>query len=233
VATFLELYQSLDDDPLKRGKQFERFAKWFLKNDPQWSTQVDQVWLWDEYPERWGPDCGVDLIFKHKNGETWAVQAKCYSPNHHITRLDVNSFLTESSRTCIDKRLLIATTDRIGKNAIRACEAQEKSVFRFLLSDFDRSDIEYPSCYEDLNNVKRKEPPKPRPHQVEAISTVAENFQNADRGQLIMACGTGKTFTTLWIKGKTWLQFDSGAIALTRVAVPNTPRMDTRSEPTL
>lgn len=46
MATFLELYQSLDDDPLKRGKQFERFTKWFLKNDPEWSTQVDQVWLW-------------------------------------------------------------------------------------------------------------------------------------------------------------------------------------------
>ena len=88
MATFLELYQSLDDDPLKRGKQFERFAKWFLKNDPEWSTQVDQVWLWEEYPERWGIDCGVDLVFRHKNGETWAVQAKCYSPDsrHHQAR---------------------------------------------------------------------------------------------------------------------------------------------------
>jgi superfamily II DNA or RNA helicase len=200
VATFLELYQSLDEDPLKRGKQFEKFAKWFLKNDPEWSTQVDQVWLWEEYPNRWGIDCGIDLVFQHKNGETWAVQAKCYSSNHDITKHDVDKFLSESNRKGIDKRLLIATTDRIGKNAIQVCEAQEKTVVRFLLSDFERSEIEYPLCYKDLKHGKRKEAPKPRPHQLEAIATVTENFQNTERGQLIMACGTGKTFTTLWIK---------------------------------
>jgi superfamily II DNA or RNA helicase len=200
VATFLDLYQSLDVDPLKRGKQFERFTKWFLKNDPEWSTQVDQVWLWEEYPKRWGIDCGVDLVFQHKNGETWAVQAKCYSSNHDITKHDVDKFLSESNRTGIDKRLLIATTDRIGKNAIQVCEAQEKTVVRFLLSDFEQSELEYPSRYEDLHSGKRKEPPKPRPHQLEAITTVGANFQNTERGQLIMACGTGKTFTTLWIK---------------------------------
>jgi predicted helicase len=190
----------LDDDPLKRGKQFERFTKWFLKNDPEWSTQVDQIWLWEEYPKRWGIDCGVDLVFQHKNGETWAVQAKCYSHKHDITKHDVDKFLSESNRTGIDKRLLIATTDRIGKNAIQVCEAQEKTVVRFLLSDFENSELEYPARYDDLHSGKRKEPPKPRPHQLEAIATVAENLQNAERGQLIMACGTGKTFTTLWIK---------------------------------
>jgi superfamily II DNA or RNA helicase len=200
VATFLELYQSLDDDPLKRGKQFEHFTKWFLKNDPEWSTQVDQIWLWEEYPKRWGIDCGVDLVFQHKNGETWAVQAKCYSHKHDITKQDVDKFLSESNRTGIDKRLLIATTDRIGKNAIQVCEAQEKTVVRFLLSDFEHSELEYPSRYDDLHSGKRKEAPKPRSHQLEAIATVADNFKNAERGQLIMACGTGKTFTTLWIK---------------------------------
>jgi len=200
VATFLELYQSLDIDPLKRGKQFERFTKWFLKNDPEWSTQVDQVWLWEEYPKRWGIDCGVDLIFQHKNGETWAVQAKCYSSNHDITKHDVDKFLSESNRAGIDKRLLIATTDRLGKNAIQVCEAQEKTVVRFLLSDFERSELEYPAHYNDLHSGKRKESPKPRPHQLEAITSVADNLQHAERGQLIMACGTGKTFTTLWIK---------------------------------
>jgi len=58
VATFPELYSSFDTDPQKRGKQFERFVAWFLENEPEWATQVDQVWLWDEWPERWGMDCG-------------------------------------------------------------------------------------------------------------------------------------------------------------------------------
>lgn len=51
---FSDFYTSLDPDPLKRGKQFEHFVKWFLKADPEWATQVDQVWLWEEWPQRWG-----------------------------------------------------------------------------------------------------------------------------------------------------------------------------------
>ena len=129
MATFLEFYQSLDADPQKRGKQFEHFVKWFLKNDPEWSTQVVQVWLWEEYPERWGVDCGIDLVFRHKNGENWAVQAKCYSPIYDITKHDVDKFLSESNRMGIDKRLLIASTDRIGKNAIQVCEFLSYSTF--------------------------------------------------------------------------------------------------------
>ena len=125
MANFSDFYQSLHVDPAKRGRQFEQFVKWFLKNEPEWSTQVDEVWLWDEYPGRWGADCGIDLVFTHRNGETWAVQAKCYSPEHHITKHDVDTFLSESSRQGIDKRLLIATTDHLGANAKQVCDAQE------------------------------------------------------------------------------------------------------------
>ena len=62
MANFNKLLQSiisLGND----GKAFEVFCKWFLENDPFWKTQVEQVWLWDDWPERWGPDCGIDLIF--------------------------------------------------------------------------------------------------------------------------------------------------------------------------
>ncbi|WP_375635098.1 MULTISPECIES: type ISP restriction/modification enzyme, partial [unclassified Bartonella] len=40
---------------------------------------------------------------------------------------------------------------------------------------------------------------EPRPHQEEAIKKVCEGLKEADRGKLIMACGTGKTFTSLKI----------------------------------
>jgi len=200
MATFSNFYQSFDSDSGKRGKQFEGFVRWFLKNDPYWSTQVDQVWLWDEYPDRWGIDCGVDLVFRHKNGEIWAAQAKCYSPGYDITKSDVDKFLSESNRKGIDKRLLIATTDKIGSNARRVCEDQEKTVVRFLLSNFECADIEYPQSITELHKAKRKDKQKPREHQLEAIAAVTTNFQDTDRGKLIMACGTGKTLTTLWIK---------------------------------
>ena len=80
------------------GKNFEKFCVWFLTNDDYWKTQVEKVWLWNEWPDRWGPDCGIDLIFKHKNGGIWAVQAKCYDESTTITKADMDSFLSVSNR---------------------------------------------------------------------------------------------------------------------------------------
>lgn len=200
LGQFSDFYDSLDADPARRGKQFEHFIKWFLKVDPEWATQVDQVWLWDEWPERWGADCGIDLVFRHKNGENWAVQAKCYSPSYDIAKHDIDKFLSESNRPSIQHRLLIATTDRIGGNAKQVCDAQEKPVIRFLLSDFERSALDYPANISALAQGKRKIRPTPRDHQNEARTAVVQGLQTADRGQLIMACGTGKTYVTLWIK---------------------------------
>ena len=200
MPSFANLYSSFDVDSGKRGRQFERFVKWFLTVDPEWSTQVSEVWLWDEYPDRWGPDCGIDLVFKHRNGQIWAVQAKCYSPDYEITKSDVDKFLSESNRRQIDHRLLIATTDRIGANAKQVCDAQEKPVVRYLRNQFDNAAVEYPDAISKLTHGKRKPQPEPYQHQREAIENVVAGFKNAERGQLIMACGTGKTFVSLWVK---------------------------------
>jgi superfamily II DNA or RNA helicase len=198
--SFAALYASLDPRPDERGKQFERVVKWFLTHDPAWATQVEKVWLWTEWPERWGADCGIDLIFRHKNGEVWAVQAKCYSPDYTVTKHDVDRFLSESNRSMIHRRLLVATTDRIGANAMRVCEAQEKPVVIFRLADFNNSLLDYAADYAHLHQSHRRPRPVPRDHQTEAIAAVASGLETADRGQLIMACGTGKTYVTLWVK---------------------------------
>ena len=146
MATFTKFLKSFDQDSNTKGKQFEHFVKWFLKNDPEWSTQVDKIWLWNNYPKRWGRDCGIDLVFTHRNGDVWAVQAKCYSPDNKISKPDIDKFLNESDRRGINKRLLIATTDKINSNAKQVCDAKvERPVTRFLFSDFDKSVIEYPS----------------------------------------------------------------------------------------
>lgn len=200
MPSFTQFLKSLDADAGKRGKQFEYFVKWFLKNDPQWSTQVDEIWLWEEWPHRWGPDCGIDLVFRHKDGQIWAVQSKCYDPKYNITKHDVDKFLSESNRAGIDKRLLIATTDGLGANAKQVCDAQDKKVVRYLLSHFEDADIEYPNSLAELNKAKPKTKHPRRPYQIQAIEAIKSGFADADRGQLIMACGTGKTYTTLWIK---------------------------------
>ena len=201
MASFPEFLSTFDGDINRRGKQFEQFIKWFLKNDPEWATQVEDVWLWDEYPGRWGPDCGIDLVFKSKTGKTWAVQAKCYSAGYDISKNDVDTFLSESNRKQIDHRLLIATTDRIGANAKQVLDAQEKPVVRYLFSHFESAAVEFPDSIQSLSSGKRKPPPElDRPHQIEAVDAVVRGFQTESRGQLIMACGTGKTFVCLWVK---------------------------------
>jgi superfamily II DNA or RNA helicase len=198
VSNFATFYESLSSDGYLRGKQFEHFVKWFLVNDPIWKTQVEQVWHWDEYPKRWGKDLGIDLVFQNKNGELWAVQAKCYAETTSITKAHVDSFISESDSKTFSGRLLIGTTDRLADNAKKVCDRQ--NVTRFLLSDFELSGVEFPDHYDDLLKAEPSKPPEPREHQLEAISAVNQGFKDTDRGQLIMACGTGKTFTTLWIK---------------------------------
>ena len=200
MASFSDFLATFAPNTGKRGRQFEHFVKWFLKNDPEWATQVDEVWLWNDYPRQWGRDCGIDLVFKDKIGGTWAVQAKCYSPNYEITKSDVDKFLSESNRKEINHRLLIATTDRIGANARQVLDGQEKSVVRYHLTHFENAAVDYPDSIERLTVAKRKPPPEPRPHQIEAVGNVVSCFQTADRGQLVMACGTGKTFVYLWVK---------------------------------
>ena len=118
MATFEEFYNSLPEDSNKRGELFEKvFIPWFLKTAPEWSSKINKIWLWDEYPQRWGQDCGIDLVFEDKEKRHWAVQSKCLSPDHTISKAEIDSFLSESNDSRIYKRLLIASTNRIGKNA--------------------------------------------------------------------------------------------------------------------
>jgi superfamily II DNA or RNA helicase len=200
MSTFSKFIDSIVRDG-NDGKQFERFVKWFLKRDPYWATQVEKVWLWREYPDRWrNDDQGIDLIIKYKNKEIWAVQAKCFNSENWISRHDIDSFLAESSRTQIKGRLLIASTDRLGKNTLRVIRGQEKPFVTFLRSDFECSSISYPSTYKLLSSVKKRDKLIPYPYQKDAIKAVTNGFKNVDRGQLIMACGTGKTLVSFWIK---------------------------------
>ena len=96
------------------GKKFEVFCKWFLENDPEWSKTVDKVWLWDDYPNKWQrQDLGTDLVFKDKEGLIWAVQAKCYGEHRTTTKGDMNSFLADTGRKEVDRRLWLQTTNKI------------------------------------------------------------------------------------------------------------------------
>ena len=180
-----------------RARDFERLAKWMLENYPVYATQLRKVWLWDEWPSRWGQDCGIDLVAETKTGTLWAIQAKAYSPATAIRKVDIDSFLSESSRDGFSYRLLIATNDRLGANARRTILDQTIPVGLVLGSQLRRLELDWPSSIGDLR-PRRPLPKRPLPHSEEAISDICKGFQSENRGQLIMACGTGKTLIGLW-----------------------------------
>jgi len=203
MATFDQFVSSLRQEFGEQGagKKFEVFCKWFLENDPEWSKKVDKVWLWDEYPNKWQrQDLGTDLVFKDNDGLIWAVQAKCYGEHRTTTKGDMNSFLADTGRPEVDRRLWLQTTNKIETKAEKTYKGQEKHVTIINLNNFRDAQIDYPSSFADLYQAKVKDKPEPDPHQVKAIEDVTAGLQKSDRGQMIMACGTGKTFTTLWIK---------------------------------
>jgi superfamily II DNA or RNA helicase len=204
TGTLTNLLAQLDPESKKRkGDQFEAICVWFLENDPRF-RHLAQVWLWDDWPGNWGPDNGIDLIAEDNEGRIWAIQTKAYQANYWIKKADVDTFLTESGRKVIDYRLLIATTDHLGENAERVIDSQEKPVSFLGLSKMVAAQVNWPALLSDL--VAAPLPPK-RPegkwaYQDEAMNAVVDGFNQSDRGQLIMACGTGKTLTALFVKEK-------------------------------
>ncbi|MEH6796165.1 MAG: Helicase associated domain protein [Rhodococcus sp. (in: high G+C Gram-positive bacteria)] len=200
MGTFATLYGNLSKDNHIRGRQFERICKWYLENDAYYRQTVRNVWLWDHWEHRWGSDSGIDLVVEDNEGKLWAVQAKAYASDRAVTKNDVDKFLSESSRKRFHYRLLIATTDRIHHVARRTIDAQEKPVGLIGLADLQTADIDWAESPDLLHPIPPPQPALPRDHQTEAVDNVVDGFQNADRGQLVMACGTGKTLTSLFIK---------------------------------
>lgn len=200
MAGFLELLDRLDLDPRVRGAQFEHISKWFLKNDPTYKATLRRVWLWDEWPGRWGTDAGIDLVAEDHQGRLWAIQSKAYAADRAVTKADVNTFLAESSRSAFSFRLLIATTDKLHRIARRTIDDQEKQVAFIGLADLLTSEVDWPAAPNRLRPSPPPKPATPRPHQRKAIQDVVDGFAAAERGQLVMACGTGKTLTSLFIR---------------------------------
>jgi superfamily II DNA or RNA helicase len=197
-VSFDDLVAHLDPRPDLRGREFERICKWFLGNAPEYRAQLRHVWLWDEWPGRWAADAGIDLVAETVDGELWAIQAKAYDAAYAIKKADVDSFLSESARPEFAYRLLIATTDRIGQTARRTLAGQEKPAGVLLRSQLALAEVRWPASPADL----RPRPPRrkrPRPHQRKAVAAVVRGFDSSDRGQLVMACGTGKTLAACFL----------------------------------
>ena len=181
-----------------KGKSFEQISKWWLTNDEIWSSIVKQVWLWDEWPKRNTRDLGIDLVAEGFDGNLWAIQCKAYDPESNLKKSDIDSFLSASSQKQFSSRLLITTTKSIGENARNTISDQEKPVQVVDWIRLNDSSVDWSLAQKGLKS-KQQTPRNLRPHQENALSSVIDGFSKSSRGQLIMACGTGKTLTGLRI----------------------------------
>ncbi len=189
------------------GDKFERLIAHYLLTDPQYADLFGDVWLWPEWPDRWSADVGIDLVARERaSGDYWAIQCKFFLDTHYLQKADIDSFFTASGKQFATtdgsgrfaRRLLVSTTDKWSKHAEEALAHQVIPTMRLWFKDLAGSPIDWSRF--DLDHIKdlRLKPKKTvRPHQVEAIASAIEGFKTSDRGKLIKACGTGKTFTSL------------------------------------
>ena len=199
------------DSTREKGNQFEKLMKnWFLTTK-LYADNIKNIWLWDEFPYRnqfGGSDSGIDLVIYNEEDEFVAIQCKFYSPNAEISKSDVDTFISTSAKLFEVNgkkkkflgRVFVSTTNKWSKKANDLIQNQEIPLIRLSLNELENSDVDWSKIYlGKLGNEAKKESKTIRKHQKEARDSVHEYFKENNRGKLIMACGTGKTFTSLKI----------------------------------
>ena len=191
----------------------------YLKTTALYANLFEEVWLWTEFPfhdQFGGKDTGIDLVARTVDGAYWAIQCKCYAADTSIDKPDVDTFLstsgklfeTESGTTGFVQRLWISTTNKWSSTADQTIRNQNPPVTRLNLIDLENDDVDWSSLEQGIFGVaSRSKPFTIREHQQQAIDQTHAYFKIDEatgqpahtRGKLIMACGTGKTFTSLRI----------------------------------
>lgn len=210
--TILNKHRKISFSERDKGDRFERLMQSYLYTDPKYA-HLKKVWLWSEFPFRsdfGSHDIGIDLVAQTSEGEYWAVQCKAYREDARITKQEVDTFLSTSGRSFKDEegqqihfaqRLWISTTNNWSSKANETLQNQHPAVTRINLVDLEEAPVEWEKIDEGIfGEPARKAKKNPRHHQKVAIERTIDYFAGgSDRGKLIMACGTGKTFTSLRI----------------------------------
>lgn len=195
-----------------KGAKFEKLIKrWFL-TEPEYANVLDKVWLWEEFPGKesmGGVDLGIDLVAKTDEGKFWAIQCKCYKDDAVISKKMVDSFIANANRQFVDdemhtnrfdKLFWVSTTSHWGKNAQESIKHQAIQFVPIYTNRLQYSSVNWKELVEGKQGKEALLAGKTmRPHQIDALTKAHEYFENHDRGKMIMACGTGKTYTSLKI----------------------------------
>ena len=189
-----------------QGDRLERLTKEFLTKDSIQSRLYKKVYLWKDWDgrENFG-DIGIDLVAENVDGGVTSIQCKFYDEHSTIAKEHIDSFISASGRKPFTHRIIVSTTDKWSKNAEKMLEEQRFPVQRMGLQTFRDSNIDWSTYSLDdpgEQQVGYKPHKELRPHQDRAITNTLNGLQENDRGQLIMACGTGKTFTAIRLAEK-------------------------------
>ncbi len=207
---FLALLEQEYPDAKVRGKRFEPFLRDALLVSP--SHQFKEVWCWDDWPGYDGPDRGIDLVAEDLDGGLWGIQSKLYGPDQSLGWGDLSTWVGTTRGDKWVGRLLVSTSPNLTVNAKKELLNDEKTLM-LLGEDLFELPVEWPDTLR--GKAKRVAALKPRKHQVAAIKAVCSALgDGAERVQVHMACGTGKTLVSLRI----FEQVESG---LTVVLVPS------------
>lgn len=228
----LEKYRKYSFSERDKGDRFEKLMQTYLLTDPYYSGMFKQVWMWNDFPankDLGGKDTGIDLVALTHEGDFWAIQCKCFQESSSIDKKAVDSFLSTSSREFkneqlqtvrFSQRLWISTTNKWGSTAEETIKNQNPPVSRINLYDLEQAPVDWEKLENGISGeLARTAKKSVRQHQKEALDKIHNHFKENERGKLIMACGTGKTYTSLKIaenetQGKGLVLFLVPSIAL-------------------
>ena len=201
----LDHIRSIASSESEKGRLFERLMKTYFQQDPIYKDRFSEVWLWSEWaqtrPDFDGSDTGIDLVAQEREGGYCAIQCKCYAPGTRISKKHLDSFISASARDPFTARMVVDTGDEWGPNARKTLDPLKPACNVLRFGDLASRPFDWPNLtHENPESLSfRAEPFSMRPHQQVAFDEVLNGLSEQNRGKLIMACGTGKTFTALRI----------------------------------
>ncbi len=201
LSDLLDTYRQAPSER-EKGTYFEELILCYLRNEATYRDLYSEVWTYADWAKSQGKDrrdTGIDLVAKTRGTEEFhAIQCKLYAEDYRLQKGDIDSFFTASGKKPFTHRLIVSTTNHWSEHAEEALRDQQPPVSKIDLYDLENSQIEWAS-YKPKVAPALKPKKSLRDHQQQARQATLAGFQGADRGKLIMACGTGKTFTSLKI----------------------------------
>jgi len=202
LAALLDSYRSASVTEREKGTYFEELICVYLRNEAKYRDLYDKVWTYADWAKEQGlsgKDAGIDLVARTQGtGEYHAIQCKLYAADYKVQKKDIDSFFTASGKALFSHRIIVTTTNNWSEHAEDALQGQQLSINKIDLQALEDSQIDW-AKYQSSKAVALKSKKELREHQQTALTAVAIGLKDAERGKLIMACGTGKTFTSLKI----------------------------------